>query len=96
MDGKPADISDGELRELLLNPDVYGDLARESGVLDDMLAYVEGQIADGFLLTHLQEIDPARLENGNGTITDVDDLLATGTNTRDDGLAPGTVAMLFG
>ena len=90
LDGKPADISDGELRELLLNPAVYGDLARDSGVLDDMLEYVEGRIADGTMLTHLQEIDPAQIEITNGVIADVDDLLATGTNT------PLTTASLQG
>ncbi len=81
LDGQPADISDGELREILLNPDVYGTLAAESGVLDDMLEYVEGLIASGTVLTHLQELDPAQIEIADGTIVDVDDLLATGTNT---------------
>ncbi len=90
LDGQPADISDGELRELLLNPDVYGSLAQESGVLDDMLEYVEGMIAAGTVLTHLQEIDPAQIEVVDGTIRDVDDLLATGTNT------PLTTASLQG
>ena len=91
LDGEPADISDARLRELLLAPEVYGDLARESGVLDDMLAYVEGLISTGTVLTHLSEdIDPAQIEIANGTITDVDDLLATGTNT------PLTTASLQG
>ena len=90
LDGQPADISDGELRELLLNPDVYGSLAQESGVLDDMLEYVEGMITAGTVLTHLQEIDPAQIEVVDGTIRDVDDLLATGTNT------PLTTASLQG
>ena len=91
LDGKDADISNAELRELLLDPSVYGDLAAESGVLDDMLEYVEGMIASGTLLTHLSEdIDPAQIEIANGTITDVDDLLATGTNT------PLTTASLQG
>ncbi len=81
LDGESADISDAELRELLLNPEVYGDLAAEAGVLDDMLGYVEGLIADGAVLTHLQELDPAQIEVRDGTIVDVDDLLATGTNT---------------
>ncbi|MCY3569274.1 MAG: ABC transporter permease [Chloroflexi bacterium] len=81
LDGKSADISNAELRELLLAPEVYGDLAAESGVLDDMLEYVEGLIADGILLTHLETLDPAQIEIRDGTIADVDDLLATGTNT---------------
>lgn len=91
LDGQDADISDAKLRELLLEPSVYGDLAAESGVLDDMLEYVEGMIAEGTLLTHLSEdIDPAQIEIANGKITDVDDLLATGTNT------PLTTASLQG
>ena len=91
LDGQDADISDAELRALLLEPAVYGELAAESGVLDDMLEYVEGMIAEGTLLTHLSEdIDPAQIEIANGNITDVDDLLATGTNT------PLTTASLQG
>ena len=90
LDGKPADISDAELRTLLLDPDVYGDLAVESGVIGDMLAYVEGLIDTGTVLTHLEELDPAQIEISGGTIVDVDDLLATGTNT------PLTTASLQG
>ena len=91
LDGLPADTSNADLKELLLNPDVYGDLAAESGVLDDMLFYVEGLIDSGTLLTHLSEdIDPAQIEIVDGTIRDVDDLLATGTNT------PLTTASLQG
>lgn len=90
LDGEPADISDGELRALLLDPDVYGDLAAQSGVLDTMLLYVEDLIDRGIVLTHLAELDPAQIEIANGTITDVDDLLATGTNT------PLTTASLQG
>ena len=90
LDGEPADISDGRLRELLLDPEVYGALAEESGVLDDLLAYVGGLIDSGTVLTHLEELDPAQIEIANGTINDVDDLLATGTNT------PLTTASLQG
>ena len=90
LDGEPADISDSRLREILLDPAVYGTLAEESGVLDDMLIYVEGLIASGTVLTHLEELDPAQIEIANGTINDVDDLLATGTNT------PLTTASLQG
>ena len=90
LDGESADISDSRLRELLLDPEVYGDLARQSGVLEPMLVYVEGLIASGMVLTHLEELDPAQIEIANGTINDVDDLLATGTNT------PLTTASLKG
>lgn len=90
LDGKSANISDAELRTLLLDPDVYGDLAAESGVIGDMLAYVEGLIDGGIVLTHLEELDPAQIEIRDGTIVDVDDLLATGTNT------PLTTASLQG
>ena len=90
LDGQPADISTADLRTLLLDPAVYGDLAAESGVLDDMLAYVEGLIADGVVLTHLQEIDPPQIAIEDGAIVDVDDILATGTNT------PLTTASLQG
>ena len=90
LDGKSANISDAELRTLLLDPDVYGDLAAESGVIGDMLEYVEGLIDGGIVLTHLEELDPAQIEIRDGTIVDVDDLLATGTNT------PLTTASLQG
>ena len=90
LDGQSADISDAELRALLLDPALYGDLAEESGVLDDMLIYAEGLIASGAILTHLQEIDPAQIAIEDGQIVDVDDLLATGTNT------PLTTASLQG
>jgi peptide/nickel transport system permease protein len=90
LDGQPADISKAELRELLLDPGVFGALAEETGVLDDMLEYAEGLIASSALLTHLQQIEPAQIEIAEGMITDVDDLLATGTNT------PLTTALLQG
>ncbi len=90
LDGRPADISQAELTALLTDPEVYGDLARESGVLDDMIAYVQGLIDSGTLLTHLEELDPAQIEISGGVIRDVDDLLATGTNT------PLTTASLQG
>ncbi len=90
LDGESADISDARLRELLLEPSVYGDLAADSGVLPDMLLYVEGLIDSGTVLTHLAELDPAQIEIADGQIRDVDDLLATGTNT------PLTTASLQG
>ena len=90
LDGQPADISDADLKELLLQPEVFGALAESSGVLDDMYVYVEGHIDNGTLLTHLAEFDPPQIEIRSGTIVDVDDLLATGTNT------PLTTASLEG
>ncbi len=91
LDGESVDISDAKLRALLLDPAVYGDLAVESGVIDDMLAYVEGLIVEGRVITHLSEdLDPVQIEIRDGTIYDYDDLLATGTNT------PLTTASLQG
>ena len=90
LDGKPADISNAELRELLLQPAVFGDLAKQTGVLDTMLEYVEGLIASGTVIDHLADLEPAQIEIVDGTITDVDHLLATGTNT------PLTTASLQG
>ena len=90
LDGRSADISQAELTTLLTDPDVYGDLARETGVLDDMLLYVEEQIASGALIEHLATLDPAQIEISDGVIYDVDNLLATGTNT------PLTTASLRG
>ena len=81
LDGQAADISDADLRALLLDPAVYGDLAAEAGVLDELLEYVEGLITGGVVLAHLQELDPPQIEIRDGRIVDVDDLLATGTNT---------------
>jgi len=80
LDGQSEDISQSELRKLLLAPEVYGTLAEESGVLDEMLAYVEEMISNGTVLTHLAELDPAQIEiDEDGTIRDVDDLLASCT-----------------
>ena len=90
LDGMSADISRAELTALLIDPNVYGDLAIQSNVVDDMLEYVQGLIDEGLLLTHLAELDPAQIEITDGVIYDVDDLLATGTNT------PLTTASLQG
>ena len=90
LDGRSADISQAELTTLLTDPNVYGSLAIESDVVDEMITYVQGLIDSGTLLTHLAELDPAQIEITDGTIFDVDDLLATGTNT------PLTTASLQG
>ena len=90
LHGKPADISQEELTALLSDPDVYGDLAIQSDVVDDMIEYVQGLINDGALITHLAELDPAQIVIDEGIINDFDDLLATGTNT------PLTTASLEG
>ena len=90
LDGRSADISAAELTTLLTDPAVYGDLASQSGVVDDMIIYVRGLIDTGTLLDHLAELDPAQIEVTDGVIYDVDDLLATGTNT------PLTTASLQG
>ncbi len=90
LDGRSADISAAELTTLLTDPAVYGDLASQSGVVDDMIIYVRGLIDTDTLLDHLAELDPAQIEVTDGVIYDVDDLLATGTNT------PLTTASLQG
>ena len=90
LDGRSADISAAELTTLLTDPAVYGDLASQSGVVGDMIIYVTGLIDTGTLVDHLADLDPAQIEITDGVIYDVDDLLATGTNT------PLTTASLQG
>ncbi len=90
LHGKPADISQAELTALLSDPNIYGDLAIQSEVVDDMIEYVQGLIDDGILVSHLAELDPPQITIDEGVISDFDDLLATGTNT------PLTTASLEG
>ena len=93
LDGESADISAADLRALLLDPEVYGDLAAESGVLPDMLEYVEELIASGTVLTHLETLDPAQIEIRDGTIADVDDSVGDRhEHAIDDLVAAGTVS----
>ena len=90
LHGKPADISQDELTTLLSDPQIYGDLAIQSDVVDDLIEYVQGLINDGALVSHLAELDPPQITIDEGIISDFDDLLATGTNT------PLTTASLQG
>ena len=90
LHGKPADISQEELTTLLSDPQIYGDLAIQSEVVDDLIEYVQDLINSGTLVSHLAELDPPQITIDEGIISDFDDLLATGTNT------PLTTASLEG
>ncbi len=78
LDGLDADISDAELREIVSDPEVYGQAATDQGVAHEMVAYALEQIEEGTLLETL--LDDEQIEIDDGVIIDVDALLATGTD----------------
>ena len=78
LDGMSADISAGELRAIVSDPEVYGPDASDLGVADEMVVYGLEQVETGALLDTL--IDAEQIEIRDGTIVDVDALLATGTD----------------
>ena len=95
LDGLSADISQSELRQILLDPEIFGPLAAQTevdgqNVADVMVDYTDDLIASGNLLEHLSTFKPPQIEIRDGVIVDVDDILATGTNT------PLTTAALKG
>lgn len=53
LDGQPSDLSAAQLRQLLAQPGVYGDLAVSTGVTDDMIGYIEDLIADDALIEQI-------------------------------------------
>ena len=78
LDGQSADLSDGELRAIVGEPSVYGQPAVEAGVVSEMVDYALAEIAEGTLLETLVEAE--QIEIADGTITDVDNFLAAGTD----------------
>ncbi len=88
LDGLAEDVSDAELRELVSSAEIYGSAAIEQGVAQEMIGYALEHVEDGTLLETL--VDEEQIEIRNGTIHDVDSLLATGTDN------PLTAASLQG
>ena len=78
LDGQPADLPASELRSLIAIPEVYGDAAVVAGVEGEMVEYALAEIEAGTLLDTLLEAE--QIEVNDGVITDVDSLLAAGTD----------------
>ena len=78
LDGLDADVSDADLRALASDPEIYGTAATDQGVAQEMVDYGLQHIEDGTLLGRL--VDEEQIEIRDGTIHDVDALLATGTD----------------
>ena len=78
LDGREADISAADLRELVSDPDIYGQPAADVGVEGEMVDYALEQIAAGALLDWL--VEEEQIEIRDGVIADVDSLLAAGTD----------------
>ena len=78
LDGQPADLSDSELRSLIAIPEAYGDAAVVAGVEHEMVEYALSEIEAGTVLDTLLEVE--QIEINDGVITDVDSLLAAGTD----------------
>ena len=78
LDGMDADISTAAQRELVSDPQIFGQVAIDNAVAGEMVDYGLELIADGVLLDTL--IDAEQIEIEDGQIKDVDALLATGTD----------------
>jgi len=78
LDGQPADLSNSEMRSLIAIPEVYGDAAVVAGVEHEMVEYALAEIEAGTMLDTLLEAE--QIEINDGVITDVDSLLAAGTD----------------
>ena len=88
LDGLDEDLSDAQLREIVSDPQVFGEPAIDTGVAGEMVDYALELVDDGILLDTLLEAEQIEIENGQ--IADVDALLATGTDN------PLTSASLLG
>ena len=81
--GVHQDITRGELRDIVSDPSIYGQLAIDEGYADAMVEYAAAKALDGTLLSHLLTKEPAEIAIGDdGVIQDVDDLYATGLSTH--------------
>ncbi len=78
LDGVSADISDADLRALVSDEGIYEQPAAEVGVQGEMVVYALSRVDDGSLLDWLVEEQQIAIEDG--TISDVDRLLASGTD----------------
>ena len=78
LDGLDADLSAAQQREIVSDQSIFGAPAIDTGVAGEMVEYALGLVDDGILLDTL--IDAEQIELADGQITDVDSLLATGTD----------------
>ena len=78
LDGADENISDAELRAIASDPATYGEAATDQGVAGEMVEYALELVEEGALLETLLDVE--QIEIRSGTIVDVDDLLATGTD----------------
>ena len=78
LDGLDADLSAAQQREIVSDQQIFGAPAIDNGVAGEMVEYALGLVDDGILLDTL--IDAEQIELADGQITDVDSLLATGTD----------------
>lgn len=69
LEGQQIDLSDDELRALLAQPEIYGEIAAELGATDGLLKHVEGLIDDGALVERLTEGHQPLLEMDDGRFT---------------------------
>ena len=82
IDGVHQDITRGELRDIVSDVSIYGEIAISEGYADEMALYASEKALDGTLLSHLLTKDPAEIAiGGDGVVQDVDDLYATGRST---------------
>ena len=66
LEGQQTDLSDDELRALLAQPEIYGEIAAELGATDGLLKHVEGLIDDDALVERLTEGHQPLLEMDDG------------------------------
>ena len=78
LDGLDADLSAAQQREIVSDQQIFGAPAIDNDVAGEMVEYALGLVDDGILLDTL--IDAEQIELADGQITDVDSLLATGTD----------------
>ena len=78
LDGLDADLSAAQQREIVSDQQIFGAPAIDSGVAGEMVDYALGLVDDGILIDTL--VDAEQIELDGGQITDVDSLLATGTD----------------
>ena len=78
LDGLDADLSAAQQREIVSDQQIFGAPAIDNDVAGEMVEYALGLVDDGILLDTL--VDAEQIELTDGQITDVDSLLATGTD----------------
>ena len=78
LDGLDENLSAAQQREIVSDQPIFGAPAIDTGVAGEMVEYALGLVDDGILLDTL--IDAEQIELADGQITDVDSLLATGTD----------------